>query len=248
MEFKSACIAFEKIPSCDHNELHLEVTQHPHSLRDVANIIVALHRMKHSYTPRGTEFSDHELLDIMLENVFEESVTPVAVDTWSSKPNVFYNTKVIEHSVCDQDQKSLVLHQSPLELHAVILQAASMHLKVNLNLSTYMSRNFTDSQRRPVALSIAGKDLYLSCSKSGSDPILQLEKVKDRTMLKNIDANGETARFLFLKSEQGLNTTSLESLKFRGWFVSTAVEDRRPVEMCKEDDSAHFTNFSFTHL
>ncbi|KAJ8263590.1 hypothetical protein COCON_G00160470 [Conger conger] len=246
MEFKSVCI--EKIPSCDHKELHLEVTQHPHSLRDVANIIVALHRMKHSYTPRGTEFSDHELLDIMLENVFEESVTPVAVDTWSSKPNVFYNTKVIEHSVCDQDQKSLVLHQSPLELHAVILQAASMHLKVNLNLSTYMSRNFTDSQRRPVALSIAGKDLYLSCSKSGSDPILQLEEVKDRTMLKNIDANGETARFLFLKSEQGLNTTSLESLKFRGWFVSTAVEDRRPVEMCKEDDSAHFTNFSFTHL
>lgn len=46
---------------------------------------------------------------------------------------------------------------------------------VNVNLSMYKARQFTDSQRRPVALGIAGHDLYLSCSKSGDHPILQLE-------------------------------------------------------------------------
>lgn len=61
----------KKTPNCDHKGLKLEVTQHPHSLRHVANIIVALQWMKHSHTPRGTEFSDDELINIMLDNVID---------------------------------------------------------------------------------------------------------------------------------------------------------------------------------
>lgn len=58
-----------------------------------------------------------------------ERVTPVVLDTVCSGSRVFYNTEVVPHSVCDHDQKSLVLRQSPLELQAVILQGASMDLK-----------------------------------------------------------------------------------------------------------------------
>ncbi|KAJ8379279.1 hypothetical protein SKAU_G00000570 [Synaphobranchus kaupii] len=248
MEFKAVCIDLEKTHSFDHKGLQLEVIQHPHSLRHVANLIVALQRMKPSHTPLGTEFSDDDLINIMLENVIEEHDTLKVLDTVHSKPSVFSNTTVEQCSVCDRDQKSLVLKESPLELQAVILQGGSIDLKVNLHLATYKSRTFTDSARRPVALSIAGRNLYLSCSKSAGSPILQLEEVKDRKMLKTINAEGDMGRFLFLRREQGFAGTSLESLKFRGWFISTAVENKMPVEMCEEASPARFTTFSIKTL
>ncbi|XP_035236293.1 interleukin-1 beta-like [Anguilla anguilla] len=249
MEFNTVCIDFKKTPGYDHEGLQLEVSQHAHGFRRFANIVVAVQRMKHRHAPRGTEFSDDELISILLENVIEERVTPVVlVDTIESRPSVFRSTEVVTHSVCDRDQKGFVLKQAPLELQAVVLQGGNMDLKVNLNLSTYVSRSFTDSQRRPVALGIAGCNLYLSCSEAGGDPILQLEEVTDADVLKTIDAQGEMARFLFLKRDEGFGATTLESLKFRDWFISTAVEDRRPVEMSKEEASARLTTFAVKPL
>ncbi|KAJ8286150.1 hypothetical protein GJAV_G00035090 [Gymnothorax javanicus] len=251
MEFQPICIDMEKSPNSDFGKMHLEVSQHPHSLRSVANLVVALQRMKHSYSPRGTEFSDDDLLNIMLEEVFEEHVTRVTSDTARSRRNLFTHTKDTQYSVVDRDQKSLVLTESPLELQAVILQGASMDCKVNLNLSTYISLNFTDSERRPVALKIAGqkkRNLYLSCSKCGSSPVLQLEEVSDQTKMETIDPASDMARFLFLRRDQGFGSTTVESLMHRGWFISTAVESRRRVEMCPEETQSRLTTFTMKKL
>ncbi|KAJ8415462.1 hypothetical protein AAFF_G00424420 [Aldrovandia affinis] len=245
MDFKAACDDLEKAPRCDLQEgLQLEVTQYPH----VANLIVALQRMEHSHTPLGTEFSDDDLLNSMLENMVEEHVTLRVLDAQESKPSEFRSTAVVECSVCDQDQKSWVLNQGPLKLHAVILKGGNMDIKVQLNLSTYIARSFTDSKSRPVVLGIAGTHFYLSCSLSDEKPILQLEEVENRETLKTINAQGDQVRFLFLKSDIGLSRTRLESLKFRGWFISTAVDDQKPVEMCTEDSTTRITSFTIKQL
>ncbi|KAJ8385954.1 hypothetical protein AAFF_G00177750 [Aldrovandia affinis] len=249
MEFKTSCNNLEKVPSCDCQEgLQLEVTQHPHAFCHVANLIIALQRMKHCHTPLGTEFSDDDLLNYMLENVVEEHVALRVLEGQENMPTVFRRTRVLGCSVCDKDQKSLVLNQGPLRLHAVILQGGNMDLKVQLNMSTYIARNFTDSTSRPVALGIAGTNFYLFCSLSDDQPILQLEEVNNKDTLKRINEQGDMARFLFLKRDSGLSVTRLESLKFRGWFISTAVDDKKPVEMCTEDSMTHITSFTIKQL
>ncbi|KAI1900936.1 hypothetical protein AGOR_G00054960 [Albula goreensis] len=249
MEFKAACRDFEKAPRCDlHEGLQLEVTQHPHSLRQVANLIVMLQRMKHNHTPVGTEFSDDDLLNIMLENVLEERVPSHFVSDVESRASVFRSRTTVGCSVCDEQQKSWVLNQWPLQLQAVMLQGSNMDLKVNLSLSTYMARSFTDGASRPVALGIAGKDLYLSCSESDGKPVLQLEEITGKEMLKEIDAQGDMVRFLFLRKDSGFSSTTFESLKFRGWFISTAVENRMPVQMCHKEDDTRITCFTIKQL
>ncbi|KAG9354884.1 hypothetical protein JZ751_001597 [Albula glossodonta] len=228
MDIKTDCIDLEKAPRCD--------------------LVVMLQRMKHNHTPVGTEFSDDDLLNIMLENVLEEHVTSHILSPEESGAGVFKSTAVVGCSVCDEQQKSWVLKQQPLQLQAVTLQGSNMDLKVNLSLSTYMTRSFTNGASRPVALGIAGKDLYLSCSESDGNPVLQLEKVTSTEMLKEIDAQGDMVRFLFLRKDSGFSSTTFESLKFRGWFISTAVENRMPVQMCHKEDDTRITCFTIKQL
>lgn len=50
-----------------HSGINLEVSEQPHSMRQVVNLIIALNRMK----ARSTEFTDDELCNILFEN-FQE--------------------------------------------------------------------------------------------------------------------------------------------------------------------------------
>lgn len=58
--------------------LDLEISNHPLTMKSVANLIIALERMKSSSRSElllSTEFGDENLLNIMLENVVEGNGT-----------------------------------------------------------------------------------------------------------------------------------------------------------------------------
>ncbi|KAG7480816.1 hypothetical protein MATL_G00060220 [Megalops atlanticus] len=255
MEFEGNYIALKKngtenkmVPCCDPNgELQSEVAQHPQSMRHVANLIIALQRMKNSHTAIGTEFSDHELLNILMDNVVEEHSMRRVNEGTESRVTTYISTSQEKYDVCDQFQKSWVLVKEARELQAMTLQGGSMHHKVQLNLCTYVAPGSNNSQGRPVALGI-GTDLYLSCSMSSDKAILQLEEVKDKDALKTISAQGDMVRFLFLKRDSGLSMTTFESARVPGWFISTAKEDKKPVEMCSAGDSNRITYFKVNNV
>lgn len=50
-----------------HSVIDLEVSEHPHSMRQVVNLIIALNRMK----AQSTEFTEDELYNILFENLEE---------------------------------------------------------------------------------------------------------------------------------------------------------------------------------
>nr|XP_023682201.1 interleukin-1 beta-like [Paramormyrops kingsleyae]XP_023682202.1 interleukin-1 beta-like [Paramormyrops kingsleyae] len=230
---------------CDlHSGIKLEVTLHPHNMRQVANLIITMHRIKNNQRLKGTEFSDQELLNIMLESVVEECVVRDVADQTQSSDTVFTSTSRMEEcNVCDQYQKSLVLHEEALELQAMWLQGGTFSHRVRLNLSTYVSPSLPGGSAQPVALGIAGTNLYLSCSVKQETPILQLEEVNSSSKLKIISAQADMARFLFFKRGSALTMTSFESAKYNGWFISTAMEDGERVDMCTTQDSSRLTSF-----
>ncbi|XP_030624267.1 interleukin-1 beta-like [Chanos chanos] len=227
---------------CDlHNGPHVKIVQSPKNMRQVANVIISLHRMKHSHKPQGTEFTDNELYNIIMENVVEECVVS---STWSSSKSYTKTGRVIQCAMCDKVQKSLVLNKTIPELQAVILKGGSLDQRVRLNLSSYMAPGPQASQGQPICLSIAGRNLYLSCSKTSENPALHLEVVEDKKALNNISAQGDLARFLFYRRGTGLSINTFESVKFPGWFISTAPDDYEPVDMCKEEAADRINTFT----
>uniref|UniRef100_A0A8D0CHZ0 Interleukin-1 n=1 Tax=Scleropages formosus TaxID=113540 RepID=A0A8D0CHZ0_SCLFO len=174
-------------PHCDLYEgVKLEVSLQAHNMRQVAHLIIAMQRMKNTQRLQGTEFSDQELLNIMMENVIEESVV-----------------MTVKCNVADQYQKSLVLNEEALELQAMTLQGGSFQRRVQLNLSMYVTPSYSSGKGQPVTLGIVDTNLYLSCSSENGMPILQLEvKV-------NLIAEDDLSRFLFLKRGTGLSMTTL---------------------------------------
>ncbi|XP_048877305.1 interleukin-1 beta [Brienomyrus brachyistius] len=230
---------------CDlHSGIKLEVTLHPHNMRQVVNLIIATHRIKNNQRLNGTEFSDQELLSIMLESVVEECVVKDVVDQTQSSDTVFTSlSRMEECNVCDQYQKSLVLNEEGLELQAMWLQGGTFYHRVRLNLSTYVSPSLPGGYAQPVALGIAGTNLYLSCSMKQETPILQLEEVSNSSKLKIINAQADMARFLFFKRGSALTMTSFESAKYNGWYISTAKENGERVDMCTMQNSSRLTSF-----
>lgn len=60
---------------CDlHKGLRIEVTTEPLSMRRIANVIIALQRLKPSQSFQSTEFTDQELFNIFMENVIEGEI------------------------------------------------------------------------------------------------------------------------------------------------------------------------------
>ncbi|XP_022536472.2 interleukin-1 beta [Astyanax mexicanus] len=227
---------------CDlHRGLRIEISQHPHSLRKVANIVIGLQRLqkfRHAEkVSRSTEFTEHELLNIILESVVEETV----VMRLSCDSPVTYSKqdKELQCTVCDNLQKRLVHSEGDPYLLAVTLKGGNQSQSVRMNLSTYASPSCNSTKGQPVCLGIAKSNLYLSCTESDSgSPHLSLEEVKNKEELKMIRGEDGLKRFLFLRSVKGGSVNTFESARFPGWFISTATEDYQPVEMCAEADTS----------
>ncbi len=52
-------------------DIKLEVSPHPHSMRRVVNIIIAVERLKHIKEMSSGKFCEAALLNFFLENVIE---------------------------------------------------------------------------------------------------------------------------------------------------------------------------------
>ncbi|XP_034727432.1 interleukin-1 beta-like [Etheostoma cragini] len=219
--------------------LDFEISHHPLTMRRVVNLIVAMERFKGSSSTSvlSTEFTDENLLNIMLENLVEEKIVCMCESTPSSYQIV--RTDEYTCSVTDSEKRSLVLVPNSMELHAVTLQGGADTTKVHLNMSTYLHP--TSTVGRTVALAIKeSPNLYLSCRKDGAEPTLHLEDMTaDR--LSSVSSDSDMMRFLFYKQTTGVNISTLMSVAFPNWYISTAVQNNKPVEMCLESANRHRT-------
>ncbi|XP_068166553.1 interleukin-1 beta [Antennarius striatus] len=214
--------------------MDLEITHHPLSMKRVVNLIIAMERLKGSKSgPQlSTEFRDESLLNIIMESLVEER----AVFECFSAPKVEYSrTEEGQYSVTDTEKRSLVLVPDSMELHAVMLQEGTKNCKVHLNMSTYV-HTAPSVDAKTVALGIKDTNLYLSCHKDGDEPTLHLEPVDDKENLSTISPDSDMVRFLFYKQDTSLNVSTLVSVPFNNWYISTALEDSNPLAMCLEDD------------
>ncbi|KAL0183085.1 hypothetical protein M9458_022460, partial [Cirrhinus mrigala] len=91
-------------------------------------------------------------------------------------------------------------------------------------MSAYMT-TAPQSDGHPVCLGISNSNLYLACTRSDDDslPKLLLKEVSGALDTINLgDSNGK---------ETGTANNTFESVKHRGWFISTAFDDSERVEM-----------------
>lgn len=73
------------------------------------------------------------------------------------------------------------------------------------------------------------------------------QTVEDKEQLKSISSDSDMVRFLFYKHDTGVNLCTLVSVPYSNWYISTAVENNKPVEMCQESAQRHI-NFTLQPL
>ncbi|XP_041914741.1 interleukin-1 beta-like isoform X1 [Alosa sapidissima] len=235
VEAESTIKIKEHDAECDqHSGIDIEVVDEPHNMRQVVNLVIALHRLKKTQKLQGTEFSDEELCNIFFENVVEEYVTPTVHQKTTNAADHYDSSEQPQQKsfICDVRNKFLVLSKGiTTELQAITLQSGNKSRRVQLELTTYKP-SVTPDKGRPIALGV-GEDLYLSCTSSSGKPVLGLEVVKKED-LKSI--SGDMKRFLFNKTVSGQTVTSFESVKYKGYFISTSYTDGQRVDMCQSQD------------
>ncbi|KTG34669.1 hypothetical protein cypCar_00029572, partial [Cyprinus carpio] len=168
---------------CDMHDIKLELSSHPHSMRQVVNIIIAVERLKHIKNMSSGKFCDEELLGFILENVIE----------------------------------------------------------VQFSMSTFVS-SATQKEAQPVCLGISNSNLYLACTQlDGSSPVLILKEASGS--VNTIKAGDPNDSLLFFRKETGTRYNTFESVKYPGWFISTAFDDWEKVEM-NQMPTTRTTNFT----
>lgn len=65
--------------------------------------------------------------------------------------------------------------------------------------------------------------------------------MENRESLERISSDSDMKRFLFYKHLNGLNISTLVSVLYSDWYISTAVENNRPVELCQVNAQRHRT-------
>ncbi|XP_061071922.1 interleukin-1 beta [Conger conger] len=208
----------------------------PPSMRRIVSLVIAVKRME-------TRITDEKLLCEHLK-VFEN---PLKRD--EQKPRFFRQssrTVDMQHSVCNSQLRKLVFKCNPPELHSATLQAITMKDRnleervVNLSLSTYRVTCF-EGRGELVALGIP-ETKYIFCAEKSNEqeiPILMLQEVSNKEMLEE--------RFLFLRYRCGQDTTTFESVKFKGWYISTARDKDARLDMCEKDANDRLITFKVTH-
>lgn len=233
--------------------LELRVSGYVRSMRQAVTLVLAVEKMKRPHRKAiGSEFSDLDLLNILMEHVNEERVMlEVSPDLESFETELRRRRSDEPHSITDSEKKGWVMNEldgRPMELTASMLQGPNISQQVTLSLSTYIPQT-QPGLGQPVVLGIGGSNYYLSCNGSPNSPVLELEKVENRDGLKTISLSSDATRFLFYKRDSG-STSTFESARFSGWFISTARNvDRVRVAMCNGRASAgRVTDFQVSRI
>ncbi|XP_023148907.2 interleukin-1 beta-like [Amphiprion ocellaris] len=225
--------------------LELEVFRKKRTLQGVANLVLAVNRMKKPPSSCGHELSEDELCSLIMDSVMEETV--VKTDRNSSTRG---ETRVTfervnsgtQFSLCDSVQKDIVQQSGDLKLQAITLKGGQYEHKVNFKMARYVTRCVSAADSQMVLLSITN-NMHVSCTMKDDKPELTLEKCCNDE-LKKISNDQNMDRFLFFKRASALTLYTFESVKYRGWFISTSSDDeRQPVEMCKVDAACRLTSF-----
>ncbi|XP_010772481.1 interleukin-1 beta [Notothenia coriiceps] len=220
--------------------LALLVSRNPKTLRHVAILLLAANRMRRGLSCCVRGLREEELCSAIMDSL----VTETTVGTQSSSTTVtriFHRlNSVTQCTLCDMVQKDVVYSSDELKLQAITLQGGQGERKVNFKMSKYMT--LSDGVGQTVVLSI-GRDLHMSCSLEDGKATLLLERC-DEGELKKISDDGDMDRFLFFKRTEGVSQNSFESVKCRGWLISTSWEEEsKPLEMCEVDSANRLTCF-----
>lgn len=71
--------------------------------------------------------------------------------------------------------------------------------------------------------------------------------VENKDSLQSISSDSDMRRFLFYKHVTGVNISTLVSVRYSDYYISTALENNRPVELCQETAPRN-RNFFFKRL
>ncbi|KAF5906853.1 interleukin-1 beta-like, partial [Clarias magur] len=158
---------------CDlHKGLRIEVTNESLSMRSIANVVIALQRLKHIERVQSTEFSDRELFNIFMENVIEERMV-INLNCNESK-SYSRQDKAVQCTICDKSKKTLV-QRGPFLL-AVTLKGGNEKSKALFNLSAYTPPTCKDNTKgQAVCLGIVKSNFFLSCTLDNGTPSLVIE-------------------------------------------------------------------------
>uniref|UniRef100_A0A8C2BIV4 Interleukin-1 beta n=1 Tax=Cyprinus carpio TaxID=7962 RepID=A0A8C2BIV4_CYPCA len=204
---------------CDMHDIKLELSSHPHSMRQVVNIIIAVERLKHIKNMSSGKFCDEELLGFILENVIEERLVKPLNET----PIYNKTSLTLQCTICDKYKKTMVqsnkLSDEPLHLKLLHLNYVNIRVECNTKGSTAcVPGNF---QQQPLPC------LYPEASGS----------------VNTIKAGDPNDSLLFFRKETGTRYNTFESVKYPGWFISTAFDDWEKVEM-NQMPTTRTTNFT----
>uniref|UniRef100_A0A4W6EUX1 Interleukin-1 n=1 Tax=Lates calcarifer TaxID=8187 RepID=A0A4W6EUX1_LATCA len=153
----------------------------------------------------------------------ETIVKGVKISATGERRFVFERINSLECTLTDNSQKDIICTSEDLKLQAVTLKGGNLNFK----LVQYISPN--DGQT--VVLSIRNHNFYISCSMTGDKAELNLEE--------DLRSDPDMKRFLFFNREgPEICLHTFESVKYRGWFISTAYEkENEPLEMCRVDSA-----------
>ncbi|KAG1971362.1 interleukin-1 beta [Pimephales promelas] len=216
--------------------IRLEMSRHPSSMKQVVNIVIAVNRMKHVKTV-SSEFGAEQVLDMIMDRVIQEHHMERVVTPSYTKTN-----QTVKCNVCDQFKKTLVQSTGSPRLLAVTLRDGNNRYKVDFSLSLYASTSATPNASQPVCLAISQTNLYLACTTlDDASPHLVLKEISET--LNTIKVGDQNDNLLFFRKETGVANNTFESVKYPGWFISTAYEDFEQVDM-SQMSKGRFTNFT----
>ncbi|XP_023199756.1 interleukin-1 beta-like [Xiphophorus maculatus] len=223
MESKKNCSISQMWTKKMPKGVDLEISHQPPSMRCVANLIIAMERLKAgmSESVLSPDFSDEERFIIE-----------------RTGPGKFSRREEHPCSVTDGQKRNLV--RNNMELLAVMLPVYDSR-NVYLNMATYVHLIPDTGLGQPVVLGIRDTDFYLSCHKDGDKPTLHLEEVEDKASLSEISVESDMRRFLFYKRDMAVNISTLMSALFPNWYISTTTDNNLPVAMCQESASRYRT-------
>ncbi|XP_028273673.1 interleukin-1 beta [Parambassis ranga] len=222
--------------------LDLQISTNRRTLQGVANLVLAVNRMKPPLALCSPDLSEGELCSAIMDCVVEETIAETTISATGQQRTFYRANSVNEYSICDLSQKDIIHQSGEFKLQAITLKGGYQDRRVYFKMSRYFPFRVCHDDGESVLLSVA-KNLHLSCTMIEDAVVLNLEECSEQD-LTQIKDNENMARYLFFRRNSGVSMNTFESLKYRGWFISTSSQpENQTVEMCTVDATCRHREF-----